>query len=67
MASSKHIMYLFDPLCGWCYGASPVIKQLAENPGLKIHLAATGLFSGAGSRPIDPNFADYAWSNDLQG
>jgi putative protein-disulfide isomerase len=21
------IIYVFDPLCGWCYGFSPVIKQ----------------------------------------
>ena len=27
------IMYVFDPLCGWCYGFSPVIKQLKDNYG----------------------------------
>lgn len=24
------IMYIFDPLCGWCYGFSPVIKKLKD-------------------------------------
>ncbi|WP_299464123.1 DsbA family protein [uncultured Microscilla sp.] len=24
------VMYIFDPLCGWCYGFSPVIKQLKD-------------------------------------
>jgi len=24
------IIYFFDTLCGWCYGFSPVIKQIAE-------------------------------------
>lgn len=24
------VMYIFDPLCGWCYGFSPVIKKLKE-------------------------------------
>lgn len=40
MASTKHVMYLFDPLCGWCYGASPAIQQLADGPRLKIHLGS---------------------------
>ena len=22
------LTYLFDPLCGWCYGASPAIQKL---------------------------------------
>lgn len=25
------IIYLYDPLCGWCYGFSPVIKKLSED------------------------------------
>jgi protein-disulfide isomerase-like protein with CxxC motif len=24
------ITYLFDPLCGWCYGAAPMIGKLSE-------------------------------------
>lgn len=24
------VLYLYDPLCGWCYGFSPVIVQLYE-------------------------------------
>ncbi|HAS38855.1 MAG TPA: hypothetical protein DCS93_00180 [Microscillaceae bacterium] len=24
------VMYIFDPLCGWCYGFSPVIKKLKD-------------------------------------
>lgn len=26
----KRLVYVFDPLCGWCYGFSPVIRQLHE-------------------------------------
>jgi putative protein-disulfide isomerase len=57
------VTYLFDPLCGWCYGAAPVIQQLARQPGLTLELAPTGLFAGGG-RTLDAAFADYAWSND---
>lgn len=59
------VTYLFDPLCGWCYGAAPVIRQLGPQNGLQLVLAPTGLFAGSG-RSLDAAFADYAWSNDLR-
>jgi putative protein-disulfide isomerase len=59
------VTYLFDPLCGWCYGASPALQQLGQHSGLTLELAPTGLFAGGGRR-MDAAFADYAWSNDLR-
>lgn len=59
------LTYLFDPLCGWCYGASPMIQKLAQQSNLKLELAPTGLFSGGG-RTMDASFADYAWANDVR-
>lgn len=59
-----NLTYLFDPLCGWCYGATSVIAELAEREGIKLRLIPTGLFSGDGARMMDDNFAGYAWSND---
>jgi putative protein-disulfide isomerase len=58
------LTYLFDPLCGWCYGAAPALDKLAETPGIALKLAPTGLFAGEGARPMDTEFAAYAWSND---
>lgn len=55
--------YLFDPLCGWCYGASPVVQSLGRYPGMQLTLAPSGLFAGPG-RTMDAEFAQYAWSND---
>lgn len=57
------LTYLFDPLCGWCYGASPVIQQLGLHSDFTLELVPTGLFAGAG-RTMDAAFADFAWSND---
>ena len=45
MPQTTQITYLFDPLCGWCYGASATLKSLAEQPGLVVKLLPTGLFS----------------------
>ncbi len=28
--AEKSLLYVFDPLCGWCYGFSPVVKQLFD-------------------------------------
>jgi putative protein-disulfide isomerase len=59
------LTYLFDPLCGWCYGASPVVQQLGQQSAFTLELAPSGLFSGGG-RVMDAAFADYAWSNDVR-
>lgn len=58
------ITYLFDPLCGWCYAASPAIERIASTAGVDLKLAPTGLFAGEGARLMDKSFADFAWQND---
>ena len=60
------VTYLFDPLCGWCYGASPAIQKLGQHATIQLELAPTGLFAGTGGRTMDAAFADYAWSNDVR-
>ncbi|AXC50473.1 DsbA family protein [Paracoccus suum] len=58
------ITYLFDPLCGWCYGASATIKALGAQPELTVELLPTGLFSNASAPLMNDDFAAYAWAND---
>ncbi|MFZ6756159.1 DsbA family protein [Undibacterium sp. Ji50W] len=60
------LTYLFDPLCGWCYGASPVIQKLGQQSNLTLELAPTGLFAGSNGRTMDAAFAEYAWTNDVR-
>lgn len=64
MSAIIRLTYLFDPLCGWCYGASPLIDRLAAEPRIAITLSPTGLFAGHGARPMSAQFSDYAWAND---
>ncbi|MGO7153892.1 DsbA family protein [Rhizobium leguminosarum] len=59
-----HLTYLYDPLCGWCYGAAPALDKMAKLDNLTVELAPTGLFAGEGARPLDQRFAAYAWHND---
>ncbi|WP_035201146.1 DsbA family protein [Agrobacterium tumefaciens] len=64
MNDKKKITYLFDPLCGWCYGASGMLADISALEGIEVTLAPTGLFSGVGARKMDEKFSAYAWSND---
>jgi len=44
--NSIKLTYYFDPLCGWCYGFSPVIAQIQKEYGSKvdINVISGGLF-----------------------
>lgn len=53
--------FIFDPLCGWCYGASPVLDRMGED-GFGIDLLPIGLPEEA--RPIEPDFAELIWGTD---
>lgn len=58
------ISYLFDPLCGWCYGASPALERLRAQEDFRIDLMPTGLFAGEGAFPMNAAFAAHAWEAD---
>ena len=62
----KNLIYLFDPLCGWCYGITPTLSNITSDPDITIEMLPTGLFSGAQPKLIDDDFAVFAWSNDMR-
>jgi putative protein-disulfide isomerase len=61
---TNRFIYLFDPLCGWCYGASAGIDVLASRPGVTVELLPTGLFAGDGVRSLDANMTAHIWAAD---
>jgi putative protein-disulfide isomerase len=61
---TKTLYYLFDPLCGWCYGATPAVTYLRNATNVVVQPLPAGVFSGDGARTMDDDFAVYAWSND---
>lgn len=58
------IIYLFDPLCGWCYGATDRIARLAAHPAVALTLLPSGLFCGWDAIPMDAAMADHARTSD---
>lgn len=61
---TRRILYLFDPLCGWCYGASDKLARLDGQSGIIVTPMPTGLFSGHAAPRMDDAFAAHAWAND---
>lgn len=47
------VTYLFDPLCGWCYGASPVILQLGQPASIPWELVPTAVFLSESQRVLE--------------
>lgn len=54
MTEKDQVVYVYDPMCGWCYGFSNVISQLQENYQSKIEFTVMsgGMMTGAREEPI---------------
>jgi putative protein-disulfide isomerase len=50
MSSNQPIrlLYLFDPLCGWCYAAAPALAAMTEEYGPTLEFMPSGLFAESG-------------------
>jgi len=45
--------YLYDPLCGWCYGAEPLAKAAENVVGLNLKLHAGALWPEPTQLPVE--------------
>ena len=50
------IHYFFDPMCGWCYAASPLLQKLSQSDQFDIHYYPGGMIP---KRAIDPGFRQH--------
>jgi putative protein-disulfide isomerase len=48
------LLYIYDPLCGWCYGFSPVIQEFAEKhqDHFDVGVISGGMITGERIGPI---------------
>lgn len=56
--------YIYDPLCGWCYGASPLIQAAKRVNGLTIALHGGGMMTGANRQQVTPALRSYVMPHD---
>lgn len=56
--------YIFDPLCGWCYGAAPLVDAARAVPGLTVKLHGGGMMTGNNRRQITPAWRGYVLPHD---
>ncbi len=50
---SARLHYIFDPLCGWCYGAEPLAHAANAVTGLRLTLHGGGLWPEPTKLPDD--------------
>lgn len=60
--SSTVLHYIYDPLCGWCYGAAPLVK--AARTQLRVLAHGGGMMAGAHSQRVSKQLRDYVLQHD---
>jgi putative protein-disulfide isomerase len=56
--------YIYDPLCGWCYGAAPLVKAAREVLNVRPH--GGGMMTGARRQPVTPQLHDFVKPHDAR-
>ncbi|MGM9491550.1 DsbA family protein [Ideonella sp. YS5] len=54
--------YLYDPLCGWCYGAAPLVQAARRVMPVQAH--AGGMMAGSRRQRVSPQLRDYVMPHD---
>ncbi|MEN4919990.1 DsbA family protein [Achromobacter spanius] len=61
---SPTLHYIFDPLCGWCYGAAPLVEAARGIPGLNIEPHGGGMMTGSNRQPVTDALRRYVMPHD---
>lgn len=64
MSKTVELHYIYDPLCGWCYGAAPLLEALALLPDVTLKLHAGGLWLNERRQPMGKALRDYVKPHD---
>ena len=56
--------YLYDPLCGWCYGTAPLVKAAREVLSVRPH--GGGMMTGARRQAVTPQLRDFVKPHDAR-
>ncbi|QJI42935.1 DsbA family protein [Pseudomonas sp. ADAK2] len=57
-----NLHYIYDPLCGWCYGAEPLVQ--AAQIVLPVIAHGGGMMTGANRQTVSPQLRNYVMPHD---
>ncbi|WP_211465124.1 DsbA family protein [Collimonas silvisoli] len=63
-AKGAVLHYIYDPLCGWCYGAAPLLQAAREVGGLRIALHGGGMLAGSNRKQVSSQLRNYVMQHD---
>ncbi|XNG94826.1 DsbA family protein [Vibrio cyclitrophicus] len=55
------IHYFYDPMCGWCYGATPLVELIASSSKYQLVMHSGGMLS---AKLIAPSFRQHILNSD---
>lgn len=60
VADKVKLLYVYDPLCGWCYGFGPVVEKVEKNfnAAVELEIISGGMVMGDRVAPIG-NMSEY--------
>ena len=61
---STTLHYIYDPLCGWCYGAAPLVKAAREVLSVIPH--GGGMMTGARRQAVTPQLREFVKPHDAR-
>ncbi len=61
---SATLHYIYDPLCGWCYAAAPLVEAASQLVPIELH--GGGMMTGTRRQKITPAWRDYVRPQDRQ-
>lgn len=56
--------YIYDPLCGWCYGAAPLVKAARKIVSVRPH--GGGMMTGPRRQVVTPQLRDFVRPHDAR-
>ncbi|RQP22781.1 DsbA family protein [Piscinibacter terrae] len=62
MVKTATLHYIHDPLCGWCYGAAPLVKAAREVLPVVAH--AGGMMAGSRRQKVNPQLREFVMPHD---
>jgi putative protein-disulfide isomerase len=60
--SDATLHYIYDPLCGWCYGAAPLVS--AARKVVAVHAHGGGMMAGRNRQHVSPQLRDFVTPHD---